>query len=94
MSGALYESMLVVDRSSTGAEILFLIEPWTECFDVKDLCGTLGAEEEEERSETLRARLVVKALDSDMFTKPVEAGYRLRKIPFQLHRRLMGKSDR
>jgi len=41
MSGALYESMFVVEMSSIGAEILCLIVPEAErvCFVVRDLFG-------------------------------------------------------
>jgi len=72
MSGALYESMLVVERSSIGAEILFLIDPWIGRFVVKALCGRSGVEEVGERSETLRARRVVNALDSDILNKSTQ----------------------
>lgn len=75
MSGALYESMLVVERSSTGAEILCRMVPWKECLVVRARCGKSGVAEEdedvEERSETLRFLLVVKALESDIFAEYV-----------------------
>lgn len=59
MSGALYDSMFVVEINSTGAEILFLIVPGgNECLLVKLRFGT-GVEV----SEDFAPRLVVNALE-------------------------------
>jgi len=64
MSGALYESIFVVEMSSIGAEILCLIVPEAEkeCFVVRDLLGISGV-----LSLPPRDLLVVKALDRDIF---------------------------
>lgn len=65
MSGALYESIFVVEMSSTGAEILCLMVPdEKECFVVRFLRGISG-----EYSEALADLLVVKALDRDIFAE-------------------------
>jgi len=65
MSGALYESIFVVEMSSTGAEILCLIVPdEKECFVVRFLRGMSG-----KCSDTLAALLVVKALERDIFAE-------------------------
>jgi len=61
MSGALYESILVVEINSIGAEILCRIVPVAkERFVVRCLFGTSGL-----ASEVLALRLVVKALARD-----------------------------
>ncbi len=64
ISGALYESIFVVEMSSIGAEILCLIVPEKECFAVRDLFGM---------SDVLPLPpldlLVVKALERDIFAK-------------------------
>ncbi len=65
ISGALYESMFVVEMSSTGAEILCLIVPENECFVVIDRFGI----PEVASAEPLVLRLVVKALESDIFAE-------------------------
>jgi len=58
-SGALYESMFVVDRSSTGAEIFICLrEDPKECLVVRFLLSAA--------SSNLALRLVVKALDKDI----------------------------
>jgi len=65
MSGALYESMFVVEMSSTGAEILCLMLPdEKECFVVRFLRGISG-----KFSDTLADLLVVKALERDIFAE-------------------------
>lgn len=63
MSGALYESILVVERSSTGAEILCLMVPAEkECFlEVRLLCGRSA-----KPSLDFVGLLVVKALERDI----------------------------
>lgn len=63
MSGALYESIFVVEISSTGAEILCRIVPaGYACFVVKLRCGTFG----DASSEVFVRFLVVKARDRDI----------------------------
>jgi hypothetical protein len=61
MSGALYESIFVVDTSSTGAEILCLIVPAGNCFVVMLRWGS-GAD-----ISGIFDRLVVKARARDIF---------------------------
>jgi len=65
MSGALYDSIFVVEMSSIGAEILCLIVPENECFVVIDRFGI----PEVASAETLALRRVVKALESDIFAE-------------------------
>jgi hypothetical protein len=64
MSGALYESIFVVEMSSIGAEILCLIVPEVEkeCFVVRDLFGISGV-----LSLPPLDLRVVKALERDIF---------------------------
>jgi len=64
ISGALYESIFVVEMSSIGAEILCLIVPEEEkeCFAVRDLFGISGV-----LSLPPLDLLVVKALERDIF---------------------------
>jgi hypothetical protein len=65
MSGALYESMFVVEMSSTGAEILCLMVPdEKECFVVRFLRGM-----SDKLSDTFADLLVVKALERDIFAE-------------------------
>lgn len=64
MSGALYESIFVVEMSSIGAEILCLIVPENECFAVSDLFGISGV-----LSLPPLDLLVVKALERDIFAE-------------------------
>lgn len=61
MSGALYDSIFVVDTSSTGAEILCLIVPAGNCFVVILRWGS-GADISDNFD-----RLVVKARARDIF---------------------------
>lgn len=61
ISGALYESILVVDTSSTGAEILCLIVPAGNCFVVMLRWGS-GAD-----ISGIFDRFVVKARARDIF---------------------------
>jgi hypothetical protein len=67
--------MFVVDKSSTGAEILCRIVPGKECLVVSARCGksALAEEEEEvdESSDNFRFLRVVKALESDIFAEYV-----------------------
>lgn len=66
-SGALYESIFVVDRSSTGAEIFIcLSEDPKECFVVRFLLSAA--------SSILALRLVVKALERDIFAEYIGSG--------------------
>lgn len=61
-SGALYESIFVVESSSTGAEIFnCLSEDPKECLVVRFLLSAA--------SSILTLRLVVKALDKDIFAE-------------------------
>jgi len=68
MSGALYESIFVVEMSSRGAEILCLIVPEEEkeCFVVRDRFGISGV-----LPLPPLDLLVVKALERDISTKMV-----------------------
>lgn len=63
MSGALYESMFVVEISSNGAEIFCcrMVPDGKECLVVRLLWGTST-----ETSEGFLVRLVVNALESDV----------------------------
>lgn len=61
MSGALYESMFVVEMSSIGAEILCLMPPDLTVIDLFGMSEVASAE--------ALARRVVKALDSDIFAE-------------------------
>jgi len=65
ISGALYESIFVVEMSSIGAEILCLIVPEEEkeCFAVRDLFGISGV-----LSLPPLDLRVVKALARDIFS--------------------------
>jgi len=64
MSGALYESIFVVEISSIGPEILLLTVPEAKCFVVKLLEGMIAAASEFEAPLFL---FIVKALESDIF---------------------------
>lgn len=67
MSGALYESIFVVEMSSMGAEILCLIVPEEkECFVVRDLFGISGA------VSLALDLLVVNALERDILLNLAE----------------------
>jgi len=63
MSGALYDSMFVVDISSNGAEIFCCrsVPDVNECLVVRLLCGMSAA-----TSEGFLFRLVVNALERDV----------------------------
>jgi len=70
ISGALYESIFVVEMSSIGAEILCLIVPEEEkeCFAVRDRFGISGV-----LSLPPLDLLVVKALERDIFANMAES---------------------